>query len=331
MDRHFSIFDGMLAAGFATAISIASSAAIAQGAYPTKPIRVIIPQPVGAGIDIIIRKASEDLLPRMGGQPLIVENRAGGAMVIAADACAKAAPDGYTLCSLSPDAVSIAPHIFNKLPYDPEKDLRPVVNMYMLLEGLFAKTSLPVNSVKELVAYEQAHSGTLNFGTLGPGSNSDMNRQDLNQLLKTNFAGIPYKGGNLVINALVAGEIDVGKIGAYNAIGPLKGGKVKLLAIAGAKRSPVLPDVPTFAEAGVSDPGARAWWGMFAPGGTPEALVRRLNSEFVQLFRDPKFVPFIDSLVVEIATGTPEEFAAFLKKDREAAGARVKKYNIPKE
>jgi len=331
MDGQLSICDAMLAVGTATALSLAASAVMAQGTYPTKPIRVIIPQPVGAGIDIIIRKASEDLLPRMGGQPLIVENRAGGAMVIAADACAKAAPDGYTLCSLSPDAVSIAPHIFNKLPYDPEKDLRPVVQLYFLLEGLFAKTALPVNSVKELVAYEQARSGTLNFGTLGPGSNSDMNRQDLNQLLKTNFAGIPYKGGNLVINALVAGEIDVGKIGAYNAIGPLKGGKVKLLAIAGVKRSPVMPEVPTFAEAGVSDPGARAWWGMFAPGGTPDALVRRLNSEFVQLFRDPKFVPFIDSLVVEIATGTPEEFAAFLRKDREAAGARVKKYNIPKE
>jgi len=311
------------------AMSLASSAAMAQGAYPAKPIRVILPMPVGAGIDVILRKASEELLPRMG-QALVVENRAGGAMVIAAEACAKATSDGYTLCSLSPDAMSVAPHIFTKLPYDPDKDFRPVVNMYFLIEGLFAKSALPVNSVKELVAYEQARSGTLNFGTLGPGSNSDMNRQDLNQFLKTNFAGIPYKGGNLVINAVVAGEIDVAKIGAYNAIGPIKGGKVKLLAIAGSKRSPVVPDVPTFAEAGV-DPGARAWWGILAPGGTPDPIVRRLNNEFVQLFRDPKFVPFIDSLIVEIATGTPEEFAAFLRKDREAAGVRVKKYNIPKE
>ena len=144
-------------------------------------------------------------------------------------------------------------------------------------------------------------------------------------------SGIPYKGGNLVINALVAGEIDVGKIGAYNAIGPIKGGKVKLLAIAGSKRSPVVPDVPTFAEAGISDPGARAWWGILAPGATPDPIVRRLNSEFVQLLHEPKFAAFMDSLIVEVAASTPEEFAAFLKKDREAAGARVKKYNIPKE
>lgn len=321
----------VIRSAIAAAVFLTSPALMAQSAYPAKPIRVIIPMPVGAGIDVILRKAAEDLLPRMGGQPIVVENRAGGAMVIAAEACAKAIPDGYTLCSLSPDALSVAPHIFNKLPYDPEKDLRPIVNMYFLLEGLFVKTALPVNSVRELVAYEQARSGTLNYGTLGPGSNSDMNRQDLNGLLKTNFPGIPYKGGNLVINALVAGEIDVAKIGAYNAIGPLKGGKVKLLAIAGSQRSPVVPDAPTFFEAGISDPGSRAFWGILGPGGLPDAIVRRLNSEFVQLFRDPKFVPFIDSLIVEIATGTPEEFAAFLRKDREAAGVRVKKYNIPRQ
>ena len=308
---------------------LAPTALMAQGAYPVKPIRVVIPITVGAGVDIVVRKAAEDLLPRLG-QPLVVENRAGGGMVIAAEACAKAAPDGYTLCSLSPDATSVAPHIFNKLPYDPETDLRPIVNMFFLLEGMFAKASLPVSSMKELVAYEQARSGTLNFGTLGPGSNSDMNRQDLNQILKTNFQGIPYKGGNLVINALVAGEIDVGKIGAYNALGQIKSGKVKLLAIAGSKRSPLVPDVPTFAENGI-DPGARAWWGILGPGALPDAIVRRLNSEFVQLFREPKFAAFIDSLIVEVATGTPEEFAAFLRKDRQEAGARVRKYNIPRQ
>lgn len=308
---------------------LAPTALMAQGAYPVKPIRVVIPITVGAGVDIVVRKAAEDLLPRLG-QPLVVENRAGGGMVIAAEACAKAAPDGYTLCSLSPDATSVAPHIFNKLPYDPETDLRPIVNMFFLLEGMFTKASLPVSSMKELVAYEQARSGTLNFGTLGPGSNSDMNRQDLNQILKTNFQGIPYKGGNLVINALVAGEIDVGKIGAYNALGQIKSGKVKLLAIAGSKRSPLVPDVPTFAETGV-DPGARAWWGILGPGALPDAIVRRLNSEFVQLFREPKFAAFIDSLIVEVATGTSEEFAAFLRKDRQEAGARVRKYNIPRQ
>jgi tripartite-type tricarboxylate transporter receptor subunit TctC len=321
----------MLRAALAvTALSMMAQTAVLAQSYPSKPIRVIIPITVGAGVDIIVRKAAEDLLPKLG-QPLVVENRAGGAMVIAAEACARAAPDGYTLCSLSPDALSIAPHVFNKLAYDPEKDLRPIVNMYFLLEGLFVKSGLPVNSVKELIAYEQARSGTLNFGTLGPGSNSDMNRQDLNQLLKTNFAGIPYKGGNLVINALVAGEIDVGKIGAYNAIGPIKAGKVKLLAIAGTKRSPVVPEVPTFAEAGVSDPGARAFWGILGPGGLPDAIVRRLNNEFVQLFKEPKFAAFVDALIVEVATGTPEEFAAFLRRDREEAGARVRKYNLPKQ
>lgn len=314
---------------FAALALLAPTALMAQGAYPVKPIRVVIPITVGAGVDIVVRKAAEDLLPRLG-QPLVVENRAGGGMVIAAEACAKAAPDGYTLCSLSPDATSVAPHIFNKLPYDPETDLRPIVNMFFLLEGMFTKASLPVSSMKELVAYEQARSGTLNFGTLGPGSNSDMNRQDLNQILKTNFQGIPYKGGNLVINALVAGEIDVGKIGAYNALGQIKSGKVKLLAIAGSKRSPLVPDVPTFAETGV-DPGARAWWGILGPGALPDAIVRRLNSEFVQLFREPKFAAFIDSLIVEVATGTPEEFAAFLRKDRQEAGARVRKYNIPRQ
>jgi tripartite-type tricarboxylate transporter receptor subunit TctC len=313
----------------ALAAALAAFPAVAQQNYPTRPIRVLLPVPPGSGVDLILRKAGVELQPRLG-QPFVVENHASANMVTGADACAKAANDGYTICGLSASSLSFSPNTIRKLPYDADKDFTPIVNMFFLQGGILVKAALPVKSMKELQAYAQKNPGKLNFGTLGPGSTTDISRQWLEELWHTRIVGIPYKGGPAVVRALVNGESDLARIGAYNAIPLIKSGKVKIFALDATERSPVLPNVPTMAEEGLDEmPPDRAWWGVLAPAGVSNTVVQRLNREFVQLFKKPSFKKFLDSMLVEVATGTPDEFAAFIRKDREYARRLVVKYHVP--
>jgi tripartite-type tricarboxylate transporter receptor subunit TctC len=280
-------------------------------------------------VDIILRKAGETLMPRLG-QPFVLDNRASANMVTGADACAKAAPDGYTICGLSALSLSYNPHTISKLPYDADKDFVPVVNMFWLLEGILAKAALPATSVKELQALAQKNPGKLNYGTLGPGSTTDISRLWLEERWNTKLTGIPYKGGPAIVQALASGEVDFARIGAYNALGLIKSGKVKILAVGGSKRPKIMPKVPTLDEVGLEGiPPERAWWGVFVPAGTTDAVVKRLNAELVRLFRQPAFADWLESQLVEIAVGPPDEFAAFVRKDREYARRLVVKYKVP--
>ena len=316
--------------GFLLAALLAAPMVVLSQAYPNRPVRVIMPITPGTGIDAAARRASDEMLPTFG-QPLVVENRPGANFIIGAEVCAHAPPDGYTFCILTGDNVSLNPLVFSKLPYDADRDFRPVTNLYFLVEGILVKASLPVNSIKELQALAASKPGSLNWGTLGPSTTTDVARMWVGELWNTQFAGIPYKGGNLIIAALAAGEIDVGRIGVYNGLGLIKAGKVKVLALGSSKRSPVMPNVPTNAEVGLADMPGRGWWGVFAPSGTPDAMVRRFNSELVRVFREPKFVEWIETQMSEIAVSSPEEFAAFVKADRERAAQVVKRFNIPKQ
>jgi tripartite-type tricarboxylate transporter receptor subunit TctC len=305
-----------------------AAGSLAQQAFPSRPIRIYLPLPPGAGIDLVLRKASEDLLPRLG-QPLIVENRAGGNSVAAADACAKAAPDGHTLCSLNIDALAVNMYLFTKLPYDPVKDFRPITSLFTILGGLMVKEALPAESASQLQALAAAKPGELNFGTLGPNTINDMSRMWLGDLWKTNFASIPYKGGAPALAAVAAGEIDLTYQGVYVALGLLKAHKVKLLAVSGSRRLAQFPDVPTLAEIGAGDfPSAKAWWGLVTQAAVPDAIVQRLNAEFVRLFREPKFAEYLASQVTESTAGPPEQFAATIREARESMGRLTKRYDI---
>ena len=312
------------------ALALACTGAFAQQ-YPTKPIRILLPVPPAAGVDIILRKAAEILQPRWG-QSMVIENRASANMVTGTDACAKAAPDGYTICGLSALSLALNPFTIASLPYDAEKDFRPIFNMFILRGGLITKASFPGNTVKELQALAVSKPGVLNLGTLGPNSTVDISRQWLEQAWNTKITAIHYKGAPLIINALVAGEIDMSWIGAYNAIGQIKSGKVKLLAIDGAKRTPVFPNVPVVGEVNLNGiASARPWWGLLGPAKMPDAAVRRINEEFTKLFKEPSFDEFLESYLVDIVAGSPEEFARFITEDRAAAKLMVEKYKIPKE
>ena len=315
-----------IAAGLAGVLS----GNLAAQTFPNKPIRVLIPQTPGAGVDLILRKAAEDLSPRLG-QTLVIDNQPAANSIIAADMCARAAPDGHTVCILNNDALAINPYIFAKLPYDAVKDFRPITNLYYILGGLLVKASLPVNSVKEFQGYAQSKPGALNWATLSPNSSTDLSRRWLGELWGANIPGIPYKGGPQVFTSLASGESDVTWMGVYGALSLLKSGKVKLLAVNGTKRLAAWPDAPTLREIGAENmPSAQSWWGMLTGAGSPDAAVRRLNTELVQLFREPKFVAFLESLITEPSTNTPDEFAQLIRDRREFFGKLLRDYNVPR-
>ena len=308
-------------------VAFAASGALAQQ-YPNKPIRVIVAIAAGSPTDTVMRAANHELSASLG-QQLAIDNRPGGDMVIGSEACARSAPDGYTYCVISQTGISTNPHVFSKLPYDPARDFVGVAQLWFLIQGMIVSTSLPVRSVEELHALAVAKSETLNLGTLGVGG-ADLHRRWLNDKWNTRIVGVPYKGTNLVMSALISGELQMSLTALGGLGGQIKAGKVRILAVGSSKRLQQFPDVPTYAEAGLDD-SPRTWWGLMAPAGTPDAMVRRINSEFVRLFREPKFADYLESQFLEPSFMSPEEFAVFLKEDRDRAGIMVKKYNLPRQ
>lgn len=305
------------------ALGLIAGSAGAQSDYPNKPIRVLLPIAPGSVTDVVLRAAAVPLGQRLG-QPLVIDNRTGASGIVGAEACAKAAPDGYTVCAVYHSIMSYNPYTFEKLPYDPERDFTPVTNLFFVTEGLVVPSSLPVQTVADLRAYAMKNPTGVNLGTLGEGSLQELFVSWLNREWKTSVVGIAYKGGGPIANALGAGEIQIGQMGIGNFLGLIQAGKLRALAISASQRSKLLPQVPTMAEAGLGGFPARTWWGLVVPAGTPAPIVARLNADFVQVFRDPKFAEYMEGRYVEGAAGTPQEFAAFLKADREAARTLVR-------
>jgi len=312
-----------LRAGVAIALALGAGLGMAQGEYPNKPIRLLLPIAAGSVTDVVLRAANASLSQKLG-QPVVIDNRPGASGVIGAEACAKAAADGYTVCAVYHSIMSYNPYTIDKLPYDPERDFTPVTHLFFVTEGLVVPASLPVNSVAELKTYALKNPAAVNLGTLGEGSLQELFVAWLNREWKSNVMGIAYKGGGPIANALTGGEIQIGQMGMGNFIGLIQAGKLRALAVAASQRVKQLPQVPTMAEAGLGGFPARTWWGLAAPANTPAPVVAKLNAAFVGVFRDPGFIELMESHYVETAAGTPQEFAAFLKRDREAARSLVK-------
>jgi tripartite-type tricarboxylate transporter receptor subunit TctC len=302
-----------------------ASAAQAQN-YPNRPIRMIVPISVGSVTDVAARLTAQALQERLG-QPVIVVDKPGAAMVLGGSECAKSAADGYTLCVVSPDTMSFNPLTVPNLPYDPDKDFVPVIDMYHVMEGLMVPTALGINSLDALRTKAVAEPGKLNYGTLGERTTTDAFRQWLGEYWHTKFVAIPYKGGSEIINALVENTVDVAKIGIGNMTGQLKAGKIKILALSASQRSPELPDVPAFKEVGLDGfPGGPIYWGIVVPTGTPAPIVARLHDELATIIHGEKFTAFAKQNYLEPIGGTTGDFAAFLKKDRQDAKTVVDTY-----
>jgi tripartite-type tricarboxylate transporter receptor subunit TctC len=317
----------LLRVAFALTFACWAAAAHAQS-YPNKPIRMIVSIAAGSVTDVIMRAAAAELQSRLG-QPVVVENVGGAAGILGGKACAQAAPDGYNICVIYHSTMSFNPLLFSNLPYNAD-DLVPVARLFFLVEGVFVSSELGVNSIAELKALAQSKPSGLNYATLGEGSYPDLFMRWVNNQWGSQIVGIPYRGGGPAAQAVAANQVQVTRFGIGNFLGLLEAGKVKALAVSSAKRSPVLPNVPSFPEVGWGDYPGQGWWGLAAPKGTPPQTVTRLSDEFRKLFSEPKFVDFLEKQAVVPAATDAAGFAEFLKQDRKDAETLIKVANTKK-
>ncbi len=298
--------------------------------YPSKPIRAIVSIAAGSVTDVIMRAAANELAPRLG-QPLVIENNGGASGIMAGQACAGATPDGHTVCVIYHSTLSFNPLLFNKLPYDADKDFDLVTRLFFLIEGIAVSNGSGVSSIAELKAAVAAKPASFNFGTLGRGSAPDLFLTWLNNQWGSAVPGVAFRGGGPIAQGLASGDIQVGKMGVGNFLSLAEGGKLKLVAVDTPQRIALLPDVPTLAEAGLGDFKFVGWWGLAAPKGTPKAAIERLNGEFVKLFGEPKFAQFLEKQAVRPSTTTVEAFEQFVRADRQTAAALIKLANTPRQ
>jgi len=300
-----------LAAVLLTAVLVLFAAqATAQSGetYPVQPIRIIVPFPAGAVMDSTARTLGQEVSKSIG-QQLIIENRPGGSFIIGNLACAKAAPDGYTIC-LNTNTYSDL--VFSNLPYDPHTDFAPIIHLAGISSMLVANA--PFNSFKEMIALSKAKPGSINWGTWGHATAPDIHLRWINHQMGVNITAVPYKGGTQTIPAVISGEIQITQLAVGFSMPMIRAGKLKAIAIIGDRRSPQLPDVPALAEEGAST-GILSYFGLFAPAKTPKPIVDRLNSEFDKAMRVPSVQEFFRKTTLEAIGGSAEQFSTFLKAD----------------
>jgi tripartite-type tricarboxylate transporter receptor subunit TctC len=284
--------------------------AIAQDFYPSRPIRVIVTVPPGGAADFIARlvggKLSESL-----SQPVLVENRGGAGGTIAADAVAKAAPDGYTLLQNSITTHGIGPHLYSKLPYDPVKDFAPVSGLALLPLIMAVNADLPVGSIKELIQYSKTNS--LNFASSGNGGAPHMAGELFKSVTGANMLHVPYKGSGPAVADLIGGRVQIMFDAAPSLIANIRNGRLRVLAAASPERNRLLPEVPTFAELGYPKIAVSLWYGLLAPSGTPRFAVNKINSEVMKILETTDVRDRLLAQGADPMPGTPEAFAAFMQ------------------
>ena len=301
----------------------AQTASTSSGqAYPAKPIRVILSVPAGATPDVTARLVMPGL-SQLLGQPLVADNRGGAGGLIGAELAAKAAPDGYTLFISSPGALTILPHL-RKVPYDTLRDFTPVSLISVGPFVLITHASVPVKTVKELIALARAQPGKLNYASAGNGVANHLAMELFKQMTGVDIVHVPYKGAPQAVTDVLAGHMNM----MFNSIAPIvghiKAGRVQVLGISSSKRSSQLPDVPTISEAGVPGYESENWFGLFAPARTPQRIVTRLNEAVVKIVRSPEIQAQFAALGADAVGNSPEEFAAFVRRDMERYARVVK-------
>jgi tripartite-type tricarboxylate transporter receptor subunit TctC len=283
---------------------VTAAPALAQD-YPTRPIRMVVPFAPGGSTDILARLISKQLHERLG-QPVVVENRAGGGGHIGADHVAKAAPDGYVLLTAGiPQAIGMT--LFKNVPYQLDRDLAPITLLATFPSVIAVHPSLPVKTVKDLIALARARPGELNYGA-NPGSPNHLAIELLNVMGKVKTVHIPYKGAGPVVTDLVAGHLHMASMGLPSAMSMVQAGRLRPIAVTSATRFAGLPDVPTVQESGVPDYEVTSWYGVFAPAKTPPALIKRLHTEITAGLKAPEVVERLKTLGAEPSGAGPEEF-----------------------
>ncbi|MDM7943968.1 MAG: tripartite tricarboxylate transporter substrate binding protein [Hydrogenophaga sp.] len=296
-----SVLRSLLALG----LCAASLTATAQDAYPSRPVKIVVPYAAGGPADLLARMVAERLSPRLG-QPVVVENKPGSGGHLGAEQVAKGPADGYTLV-LATIAHNGAVKLYNNLRYDPAKDLQPVILVAESPSVLLVNQSVPARSVTELLALAQTRPGQLSYGSAGNGSAMHMAAELFRYMTKIDYLHVPYRGGAPAMADLLGGQIHILFESLGTAHPHLKSGKVRALAVTGTQRDPSLPDVPTVAEAGVAGYASVPWYTISAPSGVPSPIVNKLNTEINAVLKAPDLLDRWATLGVKALGGTPEE------------------------
>jgi tripartite-type tricarboxylate transporter receptor subunit TctC len=316
-----------LALSFAVAVVVALLAGPVQADdWPNRPIRVFTTSSAGGISDIFMRVLGEAMRDRLG-QPLVIENKPGGAGNIGARACQDATPDGYTICIINADPLIYNQFLYKQISFDPENGLTPIVNLFHLIQVLVINSDLNAKTVDELIAVSKAKPGTLSYLTASVPLAVYMD--SLKRDKGADWVRVPFKGGGEATNAILGGSSPIGLIGLGNVISHIKAGKMTALALTNNIRTPLLPDVPTFADLGYKGAASQTWYGLFAPAGTPKPIIDKLNAEVVRVVSNAEFRDkYIISRGQVPAINTPEEFAAEIKTNRAAAKEVVKESGL---
>jgi tripartite-type tricarboxylate transporter receptor subunit TctC len=297
-------FRGIALAGL---LATLASGAWAQ-AYPTKPIRLVVPFPPGGATDILARAVAQKLTDKWG-QPVVVDNRPGAGGNIGSELVAKAAPDGYTLEMGTVGTHAINASLYAKMPYDHVKDFAPVILVAGVPNVLEVNPSLPVNTVQELIAYAKANPGKLNFASSGNGTSIHLAGELFKVMAGVQMTHIPYKGSGPALQDLIGGQVQLMFDNLPPSLPQIKAGKLRALAVTSSTRSPALPDTPTIAESGLPGYEASSWFGVLAPAGTPPAIIAKLNAEIAAWLATPEAKEKMVALGANIGGGSPEDFA----------------------
>jgi tripartite-type tricarboxylate transporter receptor subunit TctC len=292
--------------------ALCAGQALAQ-AYPSKPVRLVVPFPPGGPTDILGRAIGAKL-GELLGQPVVIDNRGGAGGGIGADNVAKSAPDGYSLLLGTTGTHTINPNLYSKLPYDPIKDFAPISLVVKYLNILVVNPNVPVHSVAELIALARQKPGEVTFGSAGNGSSNHLTAEMLAAMTGVKMQHVPYKGSGPALNDVIAGQITF-MFDQYSTVGPnIKAGKLRAIGIATRERHPLLPDVPTIAE---TIPGFEVspWYAMFAPAGTPKPIIDRLNADLIKVMSSPEIHERMTTLGWDPVTCTPEQLAAQIKSE----------------
>jgi tripartite-type tricarboxylate transporter receptor subunit TctC len=309
----------------------ACTVVFAQGSYPAKAIRVVVPSATGGAFDIITRAFAPQMSAVLG-QPMVVENRATAGGIGGVDYVAKASPDGYTLLTAGVSQIVYNKHFYARLPYDPERDFAPIGMVGDLPFALFVQSTLPFRNVQEFIGYAKANPGKLNYGSAGVGQTFHLAMEMLRSRTGAELTHIPYKGTGPALQDLYGGRLEVM---FYPPSGQLlnmvREGKLRVIGAVAKKRLPVLPDVPTFEESGIANFDVAGWVAMFSPANTPREIVSRLNRDLVKVLGMPEVMKTYEQLSMVPAQSAPEELGSRVSREIAMWGPLVKKLNIQLE
>jgi tripartite-type tricarboxylate transporter receptor subunit TctC len=312
--------------GFLGVLLLCALQAAAQ-TYPSKAVRMIVPYPPGGGNDTLARLFAAKLSDRMG-QQFVVENRPGAGAMIGTEAAAKSAPDGYTILLSSIATHALSPNLYSRVPYDPVKDFAPITLLGIAPTVLVVPADLPARNLQEFIAAAKAKPGALAYASGGNGTPPHINAEVFKSVAGIDLLHVAYKGGGPALVDLMAGRVQAMLDTAASAMPHVRSGKLRALAISAPRRSPELPDLPTFAEAGLPQYDTNAWYSMHAPAGTPPDIVRRLNAELVAILKDPEILARFKQLATDPVGNSPEEFAAFVRAELDKYARIIKAAGI---